>query len=73
MRGAGARAAELYGVEDRQISRAGFWDSSSMASSYLTGLPVKYMRSAAGFSDGGGAYFIRRAEIPPPEALQQQC
>lgn len=73
MRGAGARAAELHGVEDRQISRAGLWDSSSMASSYLTGLPVKYMRSAAGFSDRGGAYFIRRAEIPPPEALQQQC
>lgn len=54
-----------------QISRAGRWDTSSVANAYLTGLPRKFLRTVAGFSSQG-AYFLRRAAFCPSLLLQQQ-
>jgi hypothetical protein len=72
MRGCGARVAELHGVSEKQIQRAGRWDSSSLINAYLTGLPVKFLRVAAGFHATQGSYYLRRAALLPPASLQLQ-
>lgn len=41
-----------------------------MARNYLSFLPQKFMRVIAGFYKGGGQYFLRRAGVPVPQALQ---
>ena len=43
-----------------------------MHSSYLVGLPRKFVRAMAGFPQQGGAYFIPRAAHTPPLDLQSQ-
>ena len=40
-----------------------------MAGAYLTGLPVKFLRKAAGFSATEGSYFLARAQVKPPPQL----
>ncbi|MEA2203145.1 MAG: hypothetical protein QOI89_3920 [Solirubrobacteraceae bacterium] len=72
MRGAGARAAELHGVSEQQINRAGLWSRSSMTSAYLTGLPLKFLRKMAGFTASEGSYHIARAGHQPPAGLLLQ-
>jgi hypothetical protein len=42
-----------------------------MTGAYLSRLPLKFMRSSAGFSPQGGDYFIPRAEFDPPQTLQR--
>ena len=88
MRGCAARAAELHGVPDpqvspslpiiastdtdQQIARAGLWTGSSMVQSYLTGLPLQFIRSMAGFGTKPGKFYLPRANHVPPLTLQQQ-
>jgi hypothetical protein len=72
MRGCGAREQELHGVSEAQIQRAGKWDQSAMANAYLTGLPLKFLRKAAGFSLAEGSYHLPRAAYLPPIPLQRQ-
>ena len=38
----------------------------------MTGLPVKFLRTVAGFPSTGGGYYLTRAEIEPPELLLKQ-
>ena len=64
MRGAGARAAELHGVSEQQINRAGLWSRTSMTSAYLTGLPLKFLRKMAGFTALGGQLPHRTGQPP---------
>jgi hypothetical protein len=45
---------------------------SSVSQAYLTHLPVKFLRTVAGFSGAGGGYYLARAEIEPPESLSKQ-
>src|SRR5262249_1999012 len=68
----GARHAELNGVDEGQIRRAGRWDSDALTNCYLTHLPRKFMRSMAGFSASvQGNFFLPRARVVPPRSLEQ--
>ena len=49
-RSQGAKHAELKGVNEDQIRRAGRWNSDVLMNCYLTHLPRKSMRSMASFS-----------------------
>ena len=59
------RHAELAGVPEAQIRRAGRWGTDAMTGVYLSYLPRGFMRSIAGFPQQGKTYFLPRAqEIP---------
>jgi hypothetical protein len=66
-RGSAARMADLQGASERDISRAGRWDMSSMVQFYLTGLPRETMRVLAGFTKDRGSFWISRDVDPPKE------
>ena len=69
-RSVGARMAELAGVGEGQIRRAGRWNTDALTNCYLTHLPRKFVRSMAGFGvTGQGDYYLPRAKITPPESL----
>lgn len=71
-RHSGAQHAELHGVPELQIRRAGRWNSSVMEGTYLSHLPRKFMRVAAGSPPDDNAYFCRRSLVQPPQALVDQ-
>ena len=69
-RSQGARYAELSGVNEGQIRRAGRWNSDALSSCYLTHLPRKFVRAIAGFEPSvRGNYYLPRAKILPPPSL----
>ena len=47
-RGSSAKMAELKGVSEEQIRRAGRWNQEQMVGCYLNSLPREFMRSMAG-------------------------
>src|SRR5277367_6020493 len=63
------RLAEIRGVPEAQIRRAGRWNTDAMTGVYLSYLPRAFMRSIAGFPQRGNAYFLPRAQEIPDEAL----
>jgi hypothetical protein len=63
------RHAELGGVSESQIRRAGRWNTDAMTGVYLSYLPRGFIRSIAGFPQEGKAYFLPRAQETPEEAL----
>ena len=67
-----ARHAELDGVPEPQIRRAGRWNTDAMTGIYLSYLPRGFIRSIAGFPQEGKAYFLPRARETPDEALCTQ-
>ncbi|CEP20070.1 hypothetical protein [Parasitella parasitica] len=71
-RGAGARMAELWGVDESEIRRNGQWNSTSMNRSYLTGLPRRLMRQLAGFPREEGHFYLPRGTLEPPEDLKKK-
>jgi hypothetical protein len=68
-RSAGAKMAELKGVSEEQIRRAGRWNQEQMAGCYLNSLPREFMRLMAGHPSQMGCFEIRRAAIAPPTEL----
>lgn len=71
-RAEGAKAAELAGVSEGQIRRAGRWNSDALSSCYLTHLTREFIRSMAGFApQQQGNYYLPRARINPPPSLVQ--
>lgn len=64
-----ARHAELSGVEEAQIRRAGRWNTDAMTGAYLSYLPRGFMRAIAGFPKDGKGYFLPRAQEVPEKAL----
>ncbi|KAL2137536.1 hypothetical protein VTI28DRAFT_9169 [Corynascus sepedonium] len=68
-RSSGAKTAELKGVSEDQIRRAGRWNQEQMVGCYLNALPRNFMRLMAGHPANMGCFEIRRAGITPPEAL----
>jgi Centromere DNA-binding protein complex CBF3 subunit, domain 2 len=66
------RHAELGGVSESQIRRAGRWNTDAMTGVYLSYLPQGFIRSIAGFPQEGKAYFLPRAQKTPEEALCTQ-
>ena len=67
-RSSGAKTAELRGVSEAQIRRAGRWNPDQMVGYYLDALPRKFMRSIAGHPAQMGCFNLPRA-VPPPPAL----
>jgi hypothetical protein len=66
----GAQHAELRGVSESQIQRAGRWNTDAMSNAYLSHIPRKSVRARAGFAPNGrGDYFIPRAQVVPPDTL----
>ncbi|KAM4060435.1 centromere DNA-binding protein complex CBF3 subunit, domain 2 domain-containing protein [Hirsutella rhossiliensis] len=65
----GARTAELKGISEDQIRRAGRWNQEQMVGCYLNSLPRKFMRTMAGHPPQIGYFEIRRAGVAPPEVL----
>ena len=65
----GPRHAELAGVPESQIRRAGRWNTDEMTGVYLSYLPRGFMRSIAGWPQQGKGYFLPRAQEIPDEAL----
>jgi centromere DNA-binding complex CBF3 subunit-like protein/transcriptional activator of glycolytic enzymes GCR1 len=68
-RSSGAKTAELKGVSEMQIQRAGRWNPDQMIGCYLNSLPRKFMRRMAGHPDKMGCFDIPRARVSPPESL----
>lgn len=68
-RASGAKMAELKGVSEDQIRRAGRWNADQMTGCYLNTLPREFMRLMAGFPAAPGCFEIPRANISPPETL----
>jgi Centromere DNA-binding protein complex CBF3 subunit, domain 2 len=68
-RSAGAKMAELKGITEEQIRRAGRWNRDQMLGCYLNCLPREFMRVMAGHPREMGCYEIRRAAISPPDIL----
>lgn len=68
-RSAGAKTAELKGVSEDQIRRAGRWNQEQMVGCYLNSLPREFMRTMAGHAPQMGCFEIRRASVSPPNAL----
>jgi Centromere DNA-binding protein complex CBF3 subunit, domain 2/Transcriptional activator of glycolytic enzymes len=68
-RGVVVRLAELLGVTEDQIARAGRWTFDQMTGCYLTSLPHEFMRKMAGHPTQRGCFEIRRASITPPDTL----
>lgn len=57
-------------MDEEQIWRAGNWNTDSMHKGFLTNLPRKFMRGAAGFDPNHpGIYHIARSVVQPPEEL----
>jgi hypothetical protein len=67
-RSSGAKTAELRGVSESQIRRAGHWNPDQMVGCYLSSLPRKFMRRMAGHPAEMGCFSLPRA-VPPPPAL----
>lgn len=68
-RSSGAKTAELKGVSEDQICRAGRWNQEQMISCYLDSLPWRFMRMMAGHRPQKGCFEIQRAAITPPDTL----
>lgn len=68
-RSAGAKTAELKGVSEDQIRRAGRWNQEQMVGCYLNSLPREFMRTMAGHPSQMGCFEVRRASVAPPDAL----
>ncbi len=68
-RSAGAKMAELKGISEDQIRRAGRWNQEQMVGCYLNSLPRKYMRTMAGHPAQMGCFEIGRAAVTPPDTL----
>jgi hypothetical protein len=68
-RSAGAKTAELKGVSEEQIRRAGRWNQEQMIGCYLNSLPREFMRSMAGHPSQRGCFEVRQAVVTPPDVL----
>ena len=68
-RSSGAKTAELKGISEDQIRRAGRRNQELMIVCYLNSLPRKFMRAMAGHPPQIGCIEIRRAGVAPPDIL----
>ena len=70
-RSSGAKTAELKGISEDQIRRAGRWNQEQMIGCYMNSLPRKFMRTMAGHLPQKGCFEIRRAIAPPDTLLSK--
>ncbi len=62
-RGAEARAGELSDASESQIRRAGRWNTDALSTSYLTHLPLEFVRVMAGFKSAPGDFFCLKPKL----------
>ena len=66
----GSQTAEMAGVDETYIRRAGHWNSDAMTNCYLNSIARPFVRGMAGFEPNKtGNYFLPRAKVDPPETL----
>lgn len=66
----GPLVAEMMGVAEDSIRRAGRWNSDAMTNCYLSHIQRDFVRALAGFAPhGAGNYYLPRAKIAPPASL----
>jgi hypothetical protein len=68
-RPSGAKLAELMGVSEEQIRRAGRWNQDQMVGCYLNSLPRDFMRTMAGHPKQVGCFEIRPCKRYAPRRL----
>ena len=70
-RNSGAKLAELLGICEDQIRRAGHWNQEEMIGCYLNSLPREfiYMLMMAGHPRYMGCFEVPRASVVPPDEL----
>lgn len=69
-RSRGAQYAELAGVSESQIRRAGRWNNDALTNCYLSNIPFDFVRSMAGFNPTQlGQYHLPRTKVTPPDHL----
>jgi hypothetical protein len=68
---ASSQNADIAGVHEGQIRRAGRWNNGDqMTGCYLTSLPLEFMRAVADFDpEWSGSYFVPRSTVKPPSRL----
>ena len=68
---ASSQNADLAGVPEASIRRAGRWNhGDQMTGCYLTSLPRQFMRSTADFDpEWAGSYYVPRSSASPPASL----
>ncbi|KJZ70168.1 hypothetical protein HIM_10428 [Hirsutella minnesotensis 3608] len=71
---AATQNADIAGVDEGQIRRAGRWNNGEqMTRCYLTSLPFEFMRAVADFDpEWSGSYLVPRAAVRPPVVLLVQ-
>jgi Centromere DNA-binding protein complex CBF3 subunit, domain 2 len=65
----GAKALDLMEVASEDIRRMGQWNNSIVDNSYSSKLPMKAIRSLAGYNSATGMYFNTRTTVKPPMEL----
>ena len=66
----GSQVAEMAGVGESEIRRAGHWNSDSMSTCYLSSISRPFVRGMAGFAPATmGNYYLPRAKVLPPTSL----
>ncbi len=68
-RGQGSQEAERGGVSEHQIRRAGRWNTDALSQSYLTNLPLEFVRVMAGFKPTPKNFYLPQAKVKPPMSL----
>jgi hypothetical protein len=68
-RSSSAKMAELKGISEDQIRRAGRWNQEQMVGCYLNSLPRQFMRTMAGHPAQMGCFEICRGSVRPPDEL----
>ena len=68
----GARIADVAGVDNNQIRRAGNWNADSLSTNYLDNIRRQFSRAMAGLSPQvQGNYYLPGARTAPPETLRR--
>ena len=68
----GTRAAEENDAPKEELRNLGNWDPTTQEKFYSTKLPMRILRSKAGFTKANGMVYNPRVAVEPPESLACQ-
>ena len=67
----GSFESELDGDEHEDLRVLGNWDPKTQEKSYSTKLPMRILKSRAGFQEADGLHFNPRTTLEPPDSLMK--
>ena len=67
----GHKEGEMNGDDIEELRQLGNWDPKTQEKAYSNKLPMKVIRSRAGYQQADGLYFNPRTAIEPPEELKK--